>query len=75
MGMKECENAMAIHFRTVMQCPACGFKTTEKMPSEKKIVCYQCEACGINSCVSQEQCCVFCAWARDRCPEQQKREQ
>jgi DNA-directed RNA polymerase subunit RPC12/RpoP len=63
---------MTIQLRNVVQCPHCGFKTTEQMPSVTKQMAYTCPACGVTTTVTEEQCCVFCHIGRIPCPAKQK---
>lgn len=58
--------------RTVISCPACGFRTTERMALIGNPRSYTCPACGKTSTITDEQCCIFCAWARHPCPARQQ---
>lgn len=61
-----------IQLRTVIQCPHCGFKITEKMPLSRKVMVYHCPSCNEYSHVDSAQCCIFCQFARLSCPEKQQ---
>ncbi len=63
--------AKKIQFRTVVQCPHCGFKVTEKMPKNLKVKVFHCPGCNEYSQVDLSQCCIFCAFARSPCPQVQ----
>lgn len=63
----------SIQYRTVVQCPHCGFKVTEKMPMRQKVRVFHCPGCNEYSHVDASQCCVFCQFARTPCPEEQQR--
>lgn len=62
---------MTLHLRNVMQCPACGFKTTVKMSTHTQQMLYCCGACGVETQATSEQCCIFCLLGRYPCPQQQ----
>jgi predicted RNA-binding Zn-ribbon protein involved in translation (DUF1610 family) len=62
---------MTLQLRNVVQCPACGFKTTERMPASFKQMAYTCPACGVETQARSEDCCVFCRIGRLSCPVQQ----
>ncbi|NRB38675.1 MAG: hypothetical protein HRU20_09450 [Pseudomonadales bacterium] len=64
--------AERLQFRTVVQCPHCGFKVTEKMPVSRKVVVFHCPGCNEYSHVSESECCIFCQYARHACPEKQQ---
>lgn len=63
---------MSVQLRNVMQCPACGFKTTEQMPFSRKVMAYACPACHVVTTVTEDDCCVFCKLGRLKCPAQQQ---
>lgn len=62
---------MAIQLRNVIQCPACGFKVTEQMPSSRKVMAYTCVACNVTTTASESECCIFCKIGRLKCPTRQ----
>ena len=62
---------LAVQLRTVVQCPLCGFKTVEQMSVVEKRPAFICPACEKTSVVTAQQCCIFCAWGRTSCPQQQ----
>lgn len=62
---------MTIQLRNVVQCPACGFKTTEQMPQQQKVMHYQCPACQAVTHALAAECCIYCKLGRLQCPERQ----
>ena len=48
-----------LRLRSVLQCPHCGFKWTERMPAGACVIRQRCEACGRDLCASGG-LCVFC---------------
>lgn len=67
------KNPQRIQMRTVVQCPHCGFKITEKMPLIQKVKVFHCPGCHEYTTVEQSACCVFCEFAKQPCPEVQQR--
>lgn len=65
----------AIVYRAVIQCPACGFKVTERMPARSKVMTFECPACQKISHATASACCVFCLYARQQCPTAQQKTQ
>ena len=63
----------SVQYRTVVQCPQCGFKVTEKMPAARKGTVFHCPGCNEYSHVPSEKCCVFCLFAKLPCPEKQQK--
>lgn len=61
-----------IQYRTVVQCPHCGFKVTEKMPMQRKVMVFHCPGCHEYTHVESSQCCIFCQFAKQACPEKQQ---
>lgn len=63
---------MPVILRSIIQCPCCGFKTTETMPTDACIYYYLCEACGELLKPRSGDCCVFCSYGSVKCPPLQK---
>ena len=61
-----------IQYRTVVQCPHCGFKVTEKMPMQRKVMVFHCPGCDEYTHVAGSECCIFCQFAKQPCPEKQQ---
>jgi hypothetical protein len=62
---------MTAQLRNVVQCPACGFKTTEQMPLQRKVMSYQCPACQVVTSATEQECCIYCKLGRLPCPAKQ----
>ncbi len=52
-------------------CPKCGFKRTEKLPTEVCQLKYTCQSCGNVMFPKEEDCCVFCSYGDHKCPSKQ----
>lgn len=62
----------SVVYRTVLQCPACGFKVTERMPLLEKVSVFVCPACEHITRISDDACCIFCSYGRIACPQAQR---
>lgn len=62
----------SIRYRSIVQCPYCGFKVTEKMPMQRKVMEYTCPACGKKTTAREDECCIFCKLGNVPCPEKQR---
>ncbi|WP_425488622.1 GDCCVxC domain-containing (seleno)protein [Litorivivens lipolytica] len=51
--------------RSIIQCPLCGFKVTERLPAGKAPSTADCVACG--KAMQARGCCVFCDFGSVRC--------
>ena len=51
-----------------LKCPACGYVSTETMPSDACIYFHQCEGCGALLSPKAGDCCVFCSYGSVPCP-------
>lgn len=63
---------MTLKLRSIIQCPHCGFKTTERMPVNACIFFYECPACGGIVRPKPGDCCVFCSYGTVGCPPAQQ---
>ncbi len=63
---------MSARLRSIMQCPHCGFKVTERMPAKMKVLRWQCPACTAMIESPPTACCVFCAYGSVPCPDAQQ---
>jgi hypothetical protein len=53
-------------------CPGCGFRSTEKMPTDACQYVYDCKHCGLQLKPLQGHCCVFCSYGDVPCPPVQQ---
>ncbi len=60
-----------IKTRSIVQCPHCGFKTVEHMPSVRKVMTFCCPACERSCAADDKHCCVFCQYGSVPCPTAQ----
>ena len=65
---------MTIKLRSILQCPACGFKVTEQMPVDYCLVVYTCGACQKVMKPLPGDCCVFCSYGSIKCPPVQQQQ-
>ena len=56
---------------SVIQCPQCGFKKEETMPTDACQFFYQCRECGVRLKPKEGDCCVFCSYGSVKCPPKQ----
>lgn len=63
---------MSLLLRSIVQCPHCGFKVTERMPQGKKVRHFQCPACAQVLTADEQQCCIFCRYGSVKCPAAQQ---
>jgi hypothetical protein len=56
---------------SVITCPHCGTKKTERMPVDACQIVYECTGCGVNLRPKEGDCCVFCSYGSVRCPSVQ----
>ena len=60
-----------INLVSVIQCPKCGFKKEETMPTDACQYYYQCSQCGVRLKPKEGDCCVFCSYGSVPCPPKQ----
>ena len=53
---------------SVIQCPECGFKKQELMPTDACLYFYQCTHCQVLLKPKSGDCCVFCSYGTTPCP-------
>lgn len=53
---------------SVLTCPECGAKASEKMPQDACQWFYQCKRCGEVLRPKPGDCCVFCSYGTVPCP-------
>ena len=56
---------------SVVKCPHCGHRKTERMPEDACQWFYQCESCRTLLKPKPGDCCVFCSYGSVRCPPMQ----
>jgi DNA-directed RNA polymerase subunit RPC12/RpoP len=56
---------------SVITCPHCGHKATERMPADACQFFYVCKGCGEKLKPLAGDCCVFCSYGSVRCPPMQ----
>ncbi len=62
-----------IKLRSILQCPHCGFKVTERMPAASCTIRYDCPACG-HTLVASTSGCIFCLYGSEPGPAAQRGE-
>ena len=56
---------------STVQCPKCGFGSTERMPTDYCLVRYECKNCGYIMTPRKGTCCIFCSFGDVKCPSMQ----
>ena len=56
---------------STVQCPKCGFRSTERMPTDYSLVRYECKNCGYIMTPRKGTCCIFCSFGDVKCPSMQ----
>ncbi|GAB4241078.1 MAG: hypothetical protein OHK005_03730 [Candidatus Methylacidiphilales bacterium] len=59
--------------RSVLTCPACGFRKSETMPTHACLFFWDCPKCGARARPLAGDCCVFCSYGTAPCPPVQLR--
>ena len=62
------KNMAELILESIIQCPECGFKKQEAMPTDACIYFYQCTHCQALLKPKQGDCCVFCSYGTVACP-------
>jgi DNA-directed RNA polymerase subunit RPC12/RpoP len=62
----------AIELQSVIKCPKCSFKKSEKMPTDACQYFYKCSNCGVLLKPLQGDCCVYCSHGTKKCPPKQQ---
>ena len=60
-----------IILRSVITCPACGYRKEETMPIDACQYFYECEACKTVIKPIPGNCCVYCSYGSVKCPPMQ----
>ncbi|HEY9568621.1 MAG TPA: GDCCVxC domain-containing (seleno)protein [Thalassobaculum sp.] len=58
---------------SIITCPTCGHRETERMPTDACQFFYDCKACGARLKPTPGHCCVFCSYGTVPCPPIQTR--
>ena len=53
---------------SVITCPNCGHKASERMPTDACQFFYECEGCSTPLSPQVGDCCVFCSYGSVPCP-------
>ena len=53
---------------STLTCPACGYASTETMPTNACIYFYECQSCKELLKPLPGDCCVFCSYGTVKCP-------
>ena len=56
---------------SVLNCPECGSRKAERMPTDACQFFYECSACGTRLRPKAGDCCVFCSYGTVKCPPMQ----
>jgi hypothetical protein len=58
---------------SMIECPHCGVKTEEQMPTDACVYFFECPACTVRLQPKAGDCCVFCSFGSVPCPPIQGR--
>jgi len=61
----------SVRLESTVQCPECGFRSTERMPTDYCLVRYECKNCGYIMTPKKGTCCIFCSYGDVKCPPMQ----
>ncbi|PJC36964.1 hypothetical protein CO046_03310 [Candidatus Peregrinibacteria bacterium CG_4_9_14_0_2_um_filter_53_11] len=53
---------------TTIECPYCGLKKEETMPTDACLYFYTCGSCNKRLKPKPGDCCVFCSYGSSKCP-------
>jgi hypothetical protein len=56
---------------SILTCPRCGARHTERMPTDACQFFYECPACKATLRPKPGDCCVFCSYGTVKCPPMQ----
>ncbi len=62
-----------IIYKSVIQCPFCGFEKEEMIPVDACQFFYECTNCKKIIRPKEGDCCVFCSYGSVECPSIQKK--
>jgi len=61
-----------LNLRSIVQCPHCHFKVTERMSTTQQVREWECPACHKRVQASPGACCIFCEYGTVPCPAVQQ---
>ncbi|MFP5470234.1 MAG: GDCCVxC domain-containing (seleno)protein [Bacteroidia bacterium] len=61
-------NDRDIELNSIIQCPKCGDKKSEIMPTNACVYFYSCENCNAELKPLKGDCCVYCSYGSVKCP-------
>jgi hypothetical protein len=53
---------------SIIECPHCGARAEEQMPTDACLFFYECPACAARLQPLPGDCCVFCSYGSVPCP-------
>ena len=62
----------AVALESTLQCPQCGFRKEETMPTDACQYFYECTGCRALIKPKLGDCCVFCSYGTVKCPPVQQ---
>ena len=62
---------MVTVFDALLTCPRCGTRSHETMPGDACQHFYRCPGCGETLRPREGDCCVFCSYSDQVCPQKQ----
>lgn len=63
---------MSVALKSVLTCPHCGHRSTERMPTDACKFFYECPHCHTLLKPKPGDCCVFCSYGSVSCPPKQQ---
>lgn len=60
--------ARPVEGKSILQCPHCGFRKEEAMPTDACQYFYECTSCHALLKPKPGDCCVFCSYGTVTCP-------
>jgi hypothetical protein len=60
-----------MQIESILQCPDCGHREREQMPTNACQFFYACKGCGQRLKPRRGDCCVFCSYGSVPCPPKQ----
>ncbi|MGH6769713.1 MAG: GDCCVxC domain-containing (seleno)protein [Xanthobacteraceae bacterium] len=71
-GGAETGAIILIVHESIITCPACGHRASERMPENACSIRYACTGCGVELVPYPGDCCVFCSYGSVHCPPIQR---
>ena len=63
--------ALSMILRSTIECPQCGYRSEETMPTDACQFFYDCKGCSGRLKPKPGDCCVFCSYGSVPCPPMQ----